>query len=147
MLSHKNLCGSKRLTSISRLTTPVDLRLGFFLRWFDGAKVEAVEAVAALEVAELLPLVVVIENEGTSLFSAIKKLVKLGKLLDWLVIKVPGIVGDVISGARLPPYFEPFLVKSDTLFCNVLPLVTGSSSRRNCLFLAGKFKSIGYFIG
>lgn len=57
------------LTSTSRLTTPVDLLLGFFLRWLDGWRVEDEEEVLAdAEVLVVAVLFVedVIVTEGTS---------------------------------------------------------------------------------
>ena len=57
------------LTSTSRLTTPVDLLLGFFLRWLDGWRVEDEEDVLAdAEVLVVAVLFVedVIVTEGTS---------------------------------------------------------------------------------
>lgn len=60
------------LTSTSRLTTPVDLRLGFFLRWFEGCRVdgEAGEGDAGLElVVAVMPDDDVMVTDGTSTFS------------------------------------------------------------------------------
>ena len=58
------------LTSTSRLTTPVDLLLGFFLLWLDGCRVEDEDVLADAD-AELLVVAVlfdedVIVTEGTS---------------------------------------------------------------------------------
>ena len=68
-------CGFFKLTSTSRLTTPVDLRLGFFLLWLDGCKVEdEVAEPAGVVLVVAVPLAdEVIVTEGTSRFSMKKK--------------------------------------------------------------------------
>ena len=57
------------LTSTSRLTTPVDLLLGFFLRWLDGCKVGEVPEAADVLVVAVLLVEAVIVTEGTSMCS------------------------------------------------------------------------------
>ena len=63
---------SKELTSTSRLTTPVDLLLGFFLRWLEGCNDDGEAEPEAVLVVTLVPeLDEVIVTDGTSTFSAI----------------------------------------------------------------------------
>ena len=60
------------LTSTSRLTTPVDLLLGFFLRWLEGCNDDGEAEPEAVLVVTLVPeLDEVIVTDGTSTFSAI----------------------------------------------------------------------------
>ena len=61
-----------QLTSTSRLTTPVDLLLGFFLRWLEGCNEEGElfdDVLVVTFVPELDPVIV---TEGTATFSAKK---------------------------------------------------------------------------
>ena len=66
------------LTSMSRLTTPVDLRLGFFLRWFEGWRpvIDGDEGVELVVETPVIPVEDVMVTEGTSVCSVKLRAVK-----------------------------------------------------------------------